>query len=277
MGVDPVFVLARNPEPGSTLPYLIRLPLGSTGLVLKARDSWPRTARVYCHRAAEWPDDVEELERVPVKSCVRRGVAIDLVLARGRENRSQIVFTKLKGGREGIFWQTARTAKSARPAVRVPGRRASWLDDFVIQIDTRERYPYKFPKQQASTARRALHAGDYGVLLDDEMVAAVERKSLDNLVHGLVDGSMQYQLADLATVPHAAIVIEDRYSALFKLEHVQTGWVVELLARLQVRYPSVPIVFCETRALAEEWTYRFLGAALAAARDEPSAPGDPRE
>jgi len=25
----------------------------------------------------------------------------------------------------------------------------------------------------------------------------------------------------------------------------------------------VPIVFCETRPLAEEWTYRFLGAALA--------------
>ena len=26
---------------------------------------------------------------------------------------------------------------------------------------------------------------------------------------------------------------------------------------------AVPIVFCETRTLAEEWTYRFLGAALA--------------
>jgi hypothetical protein len=270
-------VVARNPEQGSTLPFLIRLPHGPRGLVLKARDSWPRTARVYCHRAAEWPADVEELERVPVKSCVRRGVAIDLVLARGRENRSQIVFTKLRGGREGIFWQTARTAKAARPAVRVPGRRASWLDDFVIQIDTRERYPYKFPKQQASTARSALRAGDYGVLLDDELIAAVERKSLDNLVNGLVDGSVQYQLADLATVPRAALVVEDRYSALFKLERVQAGWVVELLARLQVRYPSVPIVFCETRTLAEEWTYRFLGAALAAARDEPLTPIDPRD
>jgi hypothetical protein len=25
----------------------------------------------------------------------------------------------------------------------------------------------------------------------------------------------------------------------------------------------VPVVFCETRKLAEEWTYRFLGAARA--------------
>jgi hypothetical protein len=30
----------------------------------------------------------------------------------------------------------------------------------------------------------------------------------------------------------------------------------------------VPIVFCDTRPLAEEWTYRFLGAALANAEAE---------
>ena len=34
------------------------------------------------------------------------------------------------------------------------------------------------------------------------------------------------------------------------------------LAELQVRYPNVPIVFCETRKLAEEWTYRYLAASL---------------
>ena len=274
--MERVFRVARNPEPGSTLPYLIWLPLGADGLVLKARDTWPRTSRVYCHRAQEWPDDADVIEQVAVKSCVRKGVAVDLVLARGRENRSQIVFTKLKGGREGIFWQTARTTKAARPSVRVPGRRASWLDDFTIRIDTRERYPYKFPKQQVATERHALPAGDYGVMLDDEVVAAVERKSLDNLVHGLVDGSIQFQLADLATMPRAAIVVEDRYSSLFKLERVQPGWAVDLLARLQVRYPTVPIVFCETRPLAEEWTYRFLGAALAAALDQPLEATDPR-
>jgi hypothetical protein len=33
------------------------------------------------------------------------------------------------------------------------------------------------------------------------------------------------------------------------------------LAELQVRWPGVPIVFCETRKLAEEWTYRYLAAA----------------
>jgi hypothetical protein len=44
--------------------------------------------------------------------------------------------------------------------------------------------------------------------------------------------------------------------------------VAELLATVQVRYRSVPIVFAETRPLAEQWTYRFLGAALAYAAAE---------
>jgi hypothetical protein len=33
-----VFVVARNPDPESKLPYLVLLPLGG-GLVLKARES----------------------------------------------------------------------------------------------------------------------------------------------------------------------------------------------------------------------------------------------
>jgi hypothetical protein len=33
----PEFVVARKPDPESSLPYLIRLPLGPEGVVLKAR------------------------------------------------------------------------------------------------------------------------------------------------------------------------------------------------------------------------------------------------
>ena len=38
-----------------------------------------------------------------------------------------------------------------------------------------------------------------------------------------------------------------------------------------MRWPTVPIVFYETRKLAEEWTYRWLAAALTWARTEPVA------
>ena len=65
----PLFEVAANPDPDSTLPFLIRLPLPTGELVLKARDSWPRTAKVYCHRAEGWPEEPEIVERVPIRSC----------------------------------------------------------------------------------------------------------------------------------------------------------------------------------------------------------------
>jgi hypothetical protein len=258
------FVVARNPDEDSTLPYLLRIPLGS-GVILKARETWPRTSKVYCHRVDEWPPDAEIVERVPTRSCVRRGAAIDLVLDRARENRSQLVMTRVRGGRQVIFWQTSRTAKQARPAVAVPTARASGIQQLEIVVDSHERYGYRFSGQQVTTRRAALQAGDYGVMVDGELYAAVERKALGDLVSSLTTGKLRYQLADLAALPHAAVVVEDRYSQVFKNQHVRPAVIADGLAECQVRWPSVPIQFCETRPLAEEWTYRFLAAAVAGA------------
>ncbi len=60
----------------------------------------------------------------------------------------------------------------------------------------------------------------------------------------------------------AAIVVEDRYSAIFKLRHVRSASIATQFAEAAVRYPAVPIVFAETRQLAQEWTFRFFGAAV---------------
>jgi hypothetical protein len=270
------FVVARNPEPESTLPFLLSVPLDG-GILLKAKERWPSTARVYCHPLEQWPADAEILEQVAVRQCRRRGVAIDLVLDRARENRSQIVFTQPNAGRAGgrpmIFWQTARTARRARPGQRVPARRASDLATLTIIVDTRERYPYRFAGRPVQCERDALRAGDYAVRAADTVIAAVERKTLEDLTKSLVDGALNYALADLSTLPAAAVVVEGRFGALLKDEHVQPGWLIELVARLQVRYPSVPIVFADSRKLAEDWTHRFLAAALlhhAPADDPPS-------
>jgi hypothetical protein len=89
----------------------------------------------------------------------------------------------------------------------------------------------------------------------------VERKSLVDLVASLTSGKLRYQVADLAALPRAAVVVEDRYSQLFRLDRVRPAVVADGLAELQIRWPNVPVVFCETRQLAEEWTYRFLAAA----------------
>jgi hypothetical protein len=265
------FRIARNPDTESTLPYLLWLPIDG-GLVLKARDTWPRTARIYCHRApGEWPEAPDIVEDVPVLECRRRGVAIDLSLDRPRENRSQLVFTTLPGGREGIFWQTRKVVGTARPGARIPGRRVSDLGaPLTIAIDTRERYPWRFASQQVVVEREALGAGDYAVRSPDgRIVAAVERKAIADLAVSLNNGTLVFELAKLAELPRAAVVVEERYSALLQQAHAPTGFLPDLLARVQVRYPEIPIVFLETRAFAEEWAYRWLGAALVELRDDP--------
>jgi len=260
------FRIARNPDPDSTLPYILSIPVGSTPLVLKAKETWPRTGKVYCHRG-EWPDDAEIVEEIEVRSSVRRGVAIDLVLDRHRENRSQFVVTTLKGGRQGIFWQTASTTRKTRPGMRLPTRRSA-AGVLEIVVDTRERYAWKFERQQAVLAKRALVVGDYAVEVDGVVVGVVERKKLRELATNTVDGSLLLRLGELATARRAAIVVEDRWADVFRLTYVAPSMVAEMLAAAQVRYPNVPIVFCETRPLAQEWTYRFLGAAASFADEE---------
>ena len=263
---EATFVIAQNPDPESTLPYLLRLPLEG-GLELKARERWPATARVYCHLVDEWPADAPILEEVPIRHCARRGRAIDLTLDRGRHNRSQFVFTEPHPGRAGgrtmIFWQTARTARRARPGQRAPTRRASGAGTLTIEVDTRERYPYRFADRAVERERRALACGDYAVRMNERLLGAVERKTLEDLIKSLVDGSLAYAMSDLAALPAAAVVVEGRYSQLLTAPHVQPGWLAELIARMHVRHPSVPITFCDSRKLAEDFTHRFLAAALA--------------
>jgi ERCC4 domain len=266
-------LIAVNPDPDSRLPYLMRLPLAG-GMVFRTSGTWPRTSALYCYpvSADEWPADPDIVERVRLRSCVRRGAAIDLVLDRGRENRSQLVFTKARG-RDAVFWQSPRTRKQARPNVRTPTARAAGIPDLEIVADSHEQYPYRFANQQVTVLKRALPCGDYGLIHGGRLVASVERKSLTDLVASLTGGKLRYALAELAALPRAAVVVEDRYSAIFKLDRLRPAMVADGLAELQVRWPNVPIIFCETRQLAEEWTYRFLAAACAWAETEAAAPG----
>lgn len=256
-------MIARNPDPDSRLEYLLRVPLGD-GIVLRTSGTWPRTKALYCYPVPvlEWPPDAEVVERVPLVSCVRRGAAIEVIAARARENRSQIVFTTARG-RDAVFWQSPRTRKQARPQVRTPTARAAGIEELSIVVDVHERYAYRFGAKPVRLVKQALACGDYGVVVDGVLVAAVERKSLPDLVSSLVSGRLRYAVGQLATLDRAAVVVEDRYSQVFKPGYVRPSAVADGLAELQVRWPEVPVVFCETRPLAEEWTYRYLAAAHA--------------
>jgi hypothetical protein len=251
-------LIALNPEEDSSLPYLVRIPLGAAGIVLKTRDTWPRTSKLYCHRAASWPADAEIILRLPVRRCTRRGAAIDLILDRARENRSQFVITRARG-REMIFWQSPKTSKQARPGVHIPTARAHG-QVLEILIDSGEKYPYHFSGQQATTVRERLACGDYAVQLAGTVIAVVERKTPNDLISSMISGRMRFLMAELAELPRAAVVVEEGYSKIFKHPYVAGSVAAERLAEIQAQFPAVPIVFCETRPLAEEWTYRWLGA-----------------
>ena len=152
--------------------------------------------------------------------------------------------------------------------VSTPTARAAGIAELEILVDTREQYVYRFSGQQVVTVKRALTCRDYGLTVDGRLVAAVERKSLPDMVSSLINGTLRYALCELASLPRAAVVVEDRYSQVFKLDWVRPATIADGLAELQVRWPGVPIVFCETSQLAEEWTYRYLAAAHAWASTE---------
>lgn len=252
------FIVARNPDPRSKLPYLLRLPLPDGPMWLKAREPWPHTSRVFCQHVDAPPNEVEVLERVAVTYCKRCGPAIDLVLSRKINKRSQFIFAASKG-RMLIFWQTAKTATAARPGLRVPTRRSQLVP--TIYVDSRERYGYTFGRYGPTVLSRTLAVGDYAAIAGDQVISVVERKAFDDFVTCLTDGSLMFAMAELSSVPAAAVVVEGRYSALFRHEYASQTFLADVLARLHARYPHVPIIFLETRKLAEDWTYRFLRAA----------------
>ncbi|GAA1434570.1 hypothetical protein GCM10009616_29320 [Microlunatus lacustris] len=66
-------LVARNPVPNSSLPFLLLVPLGD-GLLFRTKGTWPRTSALYCRpapgRTGRREPDV--IEQIPLRSCVRR-------------------------------------------------------------------------------------------------------------------------------------------------------------------------------------------------------------
>ena len=249
----------------------MRLPLGG-GIVFRTSGTWPRTKALYCYPAPaqEWPADPDIVERVGLRSCVRRGAAIDLVLDRGRENRSQLVFTTARG-RDAVFWQSPRTRKQARPNVGVPTARAAGS-----RTGDRGRQPRALPlpvrrpagHHQPGAARRRLRRHP----------RRTARRLGGTQVPGRPGGQPDQRQAPLRPGRDGRAASRrgrGRGPLLGDLQadRVRPALVADGLAEVQVRCPNVPIVFCETRQLAQEWTYRFLAAARSGAETEEAAIG----
>jgi len=162
VAADP-FVIARNPDAKSRLPYLLRIPVQGVGnLVLVTRATWPSGKDLFCYQLEAWPEGAELVETVPVERCWRAGSAVHLILRRRQARRSLFVWTESRG-RTLIFWRSRTSMRGARPGIRVPQARGleRALD---VAVDVHERYPWRFARYGVQTQRRELPVGDYAVL-----------------------------------------------------------------------------------------------------------------
>ena len=266
---DGTFWIGRRSATTSRLPYVIRLLVSGEGRIfLAVRDVWPRGTDVFCHQLPSWPDDAEIIEEVPIEACWRVGAAVHLVLRRPRQRRSLFVWTR-KGERTSIFWRSEASMRRARPGIRVPLAR-NFGERLTIVIDSRERYPWRFAARPVTTERRRLPVGDYALVVADEVIATVERKTPQDLASAATGGQLGLTLAELGQTRHGALVVEGRLSDVIKeADRVRPGWLLNVIAALQVEHPRVAWMFAETRQLAEEWAYRWLAAAARA--DAPRA------
>lgn len=88
------------------------------------------------------------------------------------------------------------------------------------------------------------------------IAATVERKTPADLASAAIAGRLQFVLADLAQVPRAALVVEGRLSDVVKSAErgrARPGWLLNVLAAVQVSHPKVMWMFAETPRLAEDW------------------------
>ncbi len=278
------FWIGRNPSGSTRLPYLLRLPVAGEGRIfLAARETWPRGKDVFCHQLSEWPPEAEVIEEIPVEACWRAGAAVHLVLQRRTNRRSMFVWTRARG-RPVIFWRSAASMGAARPGIRVPQARGLEAA-FEIAVDAKERYPWRFPGKDATLVRRDLPIGDYAVVRDGLVIAAVERKTVGDLATAAVAGKLGLALAELERLPHAAVAVEGRWSDLVKTADradMRAGWLLNVVTALQVAHPRVTWQFAETPKIAQDWAFRWLAACAKADREryqipllEERAIGDP--
>lgn len=239
-------------------------------LVLRTQDRWPAAGRhIFCLREDESPppeEVLEELERVDIVAFHERGRRISVVLDRKRYKRCDFLFLtrsyKRQPGEsyEQIFWLTQRSIEQHRPAYKLVSHQGN--TESVVRIHSNERYPWRFPGMH--TERGTLPTGDYALMDGDRMLALVERKTLDNL---LADFGMMpvlhQRLAELATHGNHAFLVEAPYSDFLnpkKVHHYTPGFCAKAIAELYALHPTLRIVFCANRKIANEWTKHFFAA-----------------
>ena len=104
-------------------------------------------------------------------------------------------------------------------------------------------------------------------MVDNEIHALVERKTLDNMLSDVARIQILHQqLTELSTYRHAAIVIEAQYGDFLSSERIgkwkSVAHMGRIFAEISVLHPNLPIIFAGNRKQANHWSLRFFEAVL---------------
>jgi hypothetical protein len=254
-------------------PFRVQILRGGIPwLTLRVQDRWPTANRnIFCLReGGEAGEQLEEVERVPIAALQQRGKRLSLVLDRPRLKRCDFLFlSRAYKGRPGesyeqIYWQTQQSLKQRRPPARLAQTNKL---AYTVKIASEERYPWRFPGK--TTVRGRLATGDYALMAGEHVLAAVERKTFENLLaeFGVMDG-LHLKLLELAALEHHAFVVEAPYEDFLspgKLHHYSPSFCARAIADLYARHPRLRVVFCANRKLANLWAQHFFDAVWALA------------
>ena len=280
MALSPVVPAVWVVERTASRRFPFRVSIEQNGrliLAVRAQARWPGPGQqIFCLRERELDpaEPLELLERVPVAQLTRLGRKLALVLDRPSRKRCELLVVQ-KPRRDGVgiyeqvFFRTESGIRAHRSRTRL--ELAPAPAELAIVVDSAERYPWRFPG--AAVQRRKLAVGDYALLDAERVAAVVERKSYDNLLAeaGAIQ-ALHQQLADLASQPAPALVIEADYRDFLDPVRLRGRWppahLARVLAELAAMHPALPVVYAGNRKLANLWTYRFFGA-VAARRADP--------
>jgi hypothetical protein len=252
-------------------PYRLQVFRGDKlWFTLRVQDRWPAANRnIFCLREEEPPDSddpLDEVERVPILAVQARGPRVSLILDRPRYKRCDFLFlVKTYKNRpakpyEQIYWMTQAAMTQRRSGARLVSTRKT--NDFMVRIASDERYPWRFP--QTETERGRLPIGDYALMDGDEILAAVERKTLQNLLAEFgVMPTLHQRLLELASQEQHAFVVEAPYEDFVdpkKTRPYSASFCAAAIAQLYATHPRLRIVFCTNRKTANEWTRNYFAA-----------------
>lgn len=214
-------------------PYRLQVLRGDkVWFTLRVQDRWPAANRnIFCLREEEPPDSddpLDEVERVPM-AVQARGPRVSLILDRPRYKRCDFLFL-------------VKTYKN-KPA---------------------KHYEQIYWMTQAGMTQRRLPIGDYALMDGDEIVAAVERKTLQNMLAEFgVMPTLHQRLLELASHEQHAFVVEAPYENFLDPKTTRpysASFCAAAIAQLYATHPRLRIVFCTNRKTANEWTRNYFAA-----------------